>query len=135
MSVDSFRPLLLGFAVLCLLSAVGIAVFKRSGAASATHATGQVVALEEDREGGAAPVVEFTPAEGSTVRFRGSVFTTPSAFAVGESVTVLYDPHRPEAASIDSVTEQWFCPAMAGFFGGVALLVALGGKRREAAGK
>lgn len=75
---------------------------------------GNVVRLEESNssEGGCcvySPVVEFT-AGGQTYSFESGNASDPPAYDVGEEVSILYDPAKPETAQIDSFFERWLFP-------------------------
>jgi hypothetical protein len=56
------------------------------------------------------PTVEFTTASGERVQFQSSFGTMPASHKVGQTVKVLYDPHKPDAAEIDSGLSNWFVP-------------------------
>lgn len=58
------------------------------------------------------PVVRFRPAEGvDEFVFTAKPGLWPSPFAVGDEVTVAYDPDAPEQAMIVSFWTLWFLPA------------------------
>jgi hypothetical protein len=76
--------------------------------------TGIVVRLEESdsAEGGCcvySPVIEFT-VEGQTYSFEGDTASYPPDYAVGEEVSVLYDPNDPDTAQINKWIERWLFP-------------------------
>ncbi len=64
-----------------------------------------------------APIVEFRDGAGATHRFR-ALATTQESFAVGERLTVLYDPLQPGRASIRSFDALWMRPILMVGFGG-----------------
>jgi len=64
-----------------------------------------------------APVVEFRDGTGATHRFR-ALASTQGSFAVGERLTVLYDPLEPGRASIRSFDALWMRPILLVGFGG-----------------
>lgn len=76
--------------------------------------TGLVVEMEESStgEGGCcvySPVIEFS-ANGQPYTFEGDNASNPPAYAVGEEVSVLYDPANPATAQINKWTERWLFP-------------------------
>jgi len=57
------------------------------------------------------PQVTFvTPRDGRPVNFRSRIGLWPSPFAVGEKVTVAFDPADPGTAKIVSIWTLWFLP-------------------------
>ncbi len=86
----------------------------------AREATGVVVALTQSPgEGGSLqhPVVEFQTANGEVVEFESPVGQNPPAYQVGQRVPVLYDPGRPEAATIRSFVSLWLWCLVTGLLG------------------
>ncbi len=73
-----------------------------------------------------APVVRFTDAAGQTRTARAGQFSSWRFHAVGDQVAVLYDPHDPTWARINSAYELWSRPLLALFAGLVMAAVALG---------
>ena len=69
------------------------------------------------------PVVEFRTANEEIVRFESSTGSNPSAYRVGDTVNVRYDPQTPQSAVIDS-WELWL---PSGIFIGVGGFFALMG--------
>lgn len=73
------------------------------------------------------PVVRFTTAGEKTVEFTGLGAGEPD-YEVGDEVTVLYLPDRPEKGKIASFQELWLGPVvlviMGALFGGIGLLMA-----------
>ncbi|WP_448541587.1 DUF3592 domain-containing protein, partial [Roseiflexus sp.] len=74
------------------------------------------------------PVVEFRTADGESVRFEGSTGSNPSAYRVGDTVNVRYDPQTPQSALIDS-WELWLPSGIVigvgGFFALMGILALL----------
>lgn len=64
------------------------------------------------------PVLEFRDASGEIHRFQ-ALGSTQQTFQVGARVPVLYDPIRPERASINSFDSLWMRPILLIGFGGV----------------
>ena len=91
----------------------------------AQRAIGHVVDLYSyvgHQSAGTAPVVEFETADGRTIRFASRAGSNPSMYKRGDSVGVLYDPARPEAAKVDSFLALWLGPTI---FIGVGSALAL----------
>jgi hypothetical protein len=92
----------------------------------ASHADGVVVGrkmgpgLSEIR-----PIVTFKTPSGAGFKFQSNVPTKYlERFPIGTRVDVLYDPHDPSKASINSLTDLW---GLAFCFGGIGLVgLALG---------
>ncbi|MCW5887451.1 MAG: DUF3592 domain-containing protein [Anaerolineales bacterium] len=80
--------------------------------------TGRVVSLVEsgDGEGGCcvySPLVEFSM-NGRPMRFEGGNASSPPAYRVGQQVNVVYNPTKPDEASIHSFYEMWLVPTILG---------------------
>lgn len=76
--------------------------------------TGTVVRLEESdaSDGGCcvySPVIEFV-ANNRMYSFAGDNASHPPAYEVGEEVSVLYDPAKPDTAQINKWSERWLFP-------------------------
>lgn len=88
---------------------------------TAVAAEGDVVALRtgEGDDGGTLyyPVIRFADRGGQEHMLYSRMGSRPAAFAVGERVTVLYDPTNPDHASIDSFFGLWAVPAILGIIG------------------
>jgi hypothetical protein len=63
------------------------------------------------------PVVRFKPYKGRAVTFTSSPAVRPAPYAVGDPVKVLYNPHDPRQAQINSFNNLWFSTLMLAFFG------------------
>lgn len=92
---------------------------------------GTVVDVEETVEGdpesatlASYPVVEFTTAEGRTVRFT-SRLSLPVAIEVGKAVPVRYRGDHPEHAVIDTLMRTWAMPVTLLLFGLTALIIGI----------
>ncbi|MEY4744400.1 MAG: hypothetical protein RL272_345 [Candidatus Parcubacteria bacterium] len=113
-----------------LAIAVWLAMDTRSFVAGAARTQGTVIAVEAGSSGGDSsptyhPTVRFTDAGGKEVTFTSSTGTNPPSHREGDSVTVLYEPGRPQHAEIDSFVDIWLAPLIAGVFGVVFPLVGL----------
>ncbi len=118
----------------CLIGGIRALVLLRRRRETSTSATGIVVGLQKQvinpgTSGIYCPTVEFTTASGETVQFQSSFGSMPASHKVGQAVKVLYDPHKPDAAEIDSGLSNWFVPgclmifALGAFFFSLMFLV------------
>lgn len=87
----------------------------------------------------AAPVIEYYTPEHEQRTYTGTVFSSPPAYKEGEVVTLWYDPNDPSKVMLNGF-DQWFLPAIFGFFflvfgsvGYGGLIFMLVGKDRAAA--
>jgi hypothetical protein len=92
---------------------------------------GEVIELERSRSSSDPsvvfyPIVRFSPATGQQRTFRSPVGSSPPAYAVGESVSILYDRTNPDDARIDSFWFLWLLPTITGGIGIVFFLVGGG---------
>ena len=82
----------------------------------AEAAQGTVIELirTRGRDGGAMfkPLVRYETATGITVAFSTSAASRPAAYDVGEVVTVLYDPARPDDARLQGSFALWGVPTV-----------------------
>lgn len=86
--------------VMLVVAGIGVAATV-SSLADRTHTTGTVVDLREARgDNTYAPVVEFRTAADERITISSSVFSSPSAYDIGERVEVAYDPADPRGGSI-----------------------------------
>ncbi len=140
----------LGFGLTFGSFAVGILYVSHQRVSTAVRGEGEVTRLEWRLSGGdrgypsrvAYPWVRIR-AGGREVEFPGEFGSSPSAYAVGQKVSVLYPPGRPEEGWIDGIGERYLFPGVFGLFGlvfggiGGALLLAdarkAGGRRRALA--
>jgi hypothetical protein len=113
------------FLVLCAFFYARALHFKKT----AVMAEGIVIKLKaQDRshEGNLYyPVVRFTDKAGGEHSLNSSVGTSPTAYAVGDRASVLYDPADPNHAEINSLTGLWFLPLIFAAIGVLDLLTAL----------
>ncbi|MBM3115247.1 DUF3592 domain-containing protein [Jeongeupia naejangsanensis] len=89
---------------------------------TASRAEGVVVDLYEtysDRRDAPSykPVVRYLDSDGNEFEFTTTVATRPSAYDVGERVSVLYRPGQPDSATLDNGLEQGTGLAILAFFG------------------
>ncbi len=73
------------------------------------------------------PIVEFTTLEGKPMSVELSEGSYPPSYVAGDEVTILYDAHNPERATIKSITNtalQWLAPVI-GLFVGLVFLGAI----------
>ncbi|MBX6314157.1 MAG: DUF3592 domain-containing protein [Isosphaeraceae bacterium] len=135
---SSFPPILLFLGGLFALIGLGLLVgaswsydSTRRFAAGAATATGTVTEMvrREGREPGDSPTyaprIRFRTARGRTVEFIGTPISNRPAYSVGDEVRVLYDPARPERASVAGFLALWGIALILGGIG--ALFTAVGG--------
>ena len=93
----------------CVLTAAGVVLTWRS----LSHtAAATVETLEETQEGGVVRrivLLQFTTRGGQPVELR--LPAAADQYAVGEQVTVLYDPDYPQIAQVASPMRLWVVPA------------------------
>ena len=96
------------------------------------RAEGTVVRLIEKAEPGETPVIypffKFKAENGKTYTVKGGVGSNPAAYTVGEKLSVVYDPDRPQDAHIDSFTELWLAPLVLLLMGFIFVLAGLFGR-------
>ena len=121
---------------LCLLAAgicliIGAVSYFHNAAfvRGASRVQGMVVRVEEQRghDGGSKflSIFEFRDAAGTSHTIRDSVSSRPASHAVGDSVSVLFDPATPDTARLDSFPSLWgLCLVMMGL-GVVSLFFSL----------
>ena len=103
--------------LLLLGVAAALAVSFAGFAKTAERAEGTVVDLVY-RSGTAYPVVTYvSPSDGREYTFGASTGSWPPEYAVGERVTVVYDPDRPGKAHIDSWANRYLGPVICGGLG------------------
>jgi uncharacterized protein DUF3592 len=113
---------------LAMLSGAGYETLRnRHDIAVGTTAKGTVTDLFQgsDSDGGTVyyPRVRFVTQSGDTIEFTGSNGTSPPAFEVGETVSVLYDPTSPGNARIDTFFQLWLLPIILGVMGSISAAV------------
>lgn len=111
----------LGFAALAWWAYAHQAAF----AARAARAEGEVLALERSRGSKSTtwrPRVRFR-VDGVSHEFVDSAGSSPPAFAVGERVTVLFEPGHPEDAMVDSWVGRYLLCTILGGFAALGCLV------------
>ncbi len=132
-----FAAAFLGIAVILLGIAVFSAMQSARAAANETSASGRVVDQVErqtyDTESQryqvyAHPVVAFSMTNGQPQRVELQEGYWPPTYHTGDTVTVLYDPARPEEAHIKSflgAISRWLLSAITGGMGLIFLTIAL----------
>jgi hypothetical protein len=114
--------LLLG-GIALLLAAAALLAEARGFVAGATRVDGEVVALAKSRNN-TRPVVRFRDAAGAQHEFRSHVSSATPSYDVGERVTVVHAPGRPDQARIADFESLYLLPALLGGLG--AVLSAVG---------
>ncbi|WP_322494472.1 DUF3592 domain-containing protein [Chloroflexus sp.] len=85
---------------------------------------GAVIDLKVDEEGAAQPVVRFITQNGQEVTFTGQVAFYPPAHTVGQIVTVVYPPNRPDQARIKGESDRFLFVFV--IIGGILFLLGVG---------
>jgi hypothetical protein len=84
-----------------------------------------------------APVFEFKTDDGNTVSASSDVYGPENSFRYGEHVSVVYRRGHPDSARIDTFTQMWTFPLVAGVVGAgfsvIPLLVWTGRRRQRLA--
>ncbi len=117
-----FRIIGLAFGLVGLMLLVWCWFSYQDTAAFLTHAapaTGQVVKNEHRSSNGKTtcyPVIAFRTDRGQQIEFTSNG-SGLCAYAVGETVAVLYDPVAPSEANEDSFFGLWLLPLMLGGMG------------------
>lgn len=122
------RDIMMAFLVLGTIFAVvglGIGVSSWSKSAGALRTEGEVVAFARGKDQLAHqvyPVVRYR-VRGKDYEVRGHISSSPPSYSLGDVVSVLYRPDRPDDGLIDSFSERWLLPL--GFGGGGLFFVSL----------
>jgi hypothetical protein len=72
------------------------------------------------------PRIRFQTASGREIDFLSNTGSRPPAYSVNQQVTVLYDPHHPEKASIDSFGDLWMGTILLAVLGAIFTVPVLG---------
>ena len=91
------------FGLLFFVIGSGLTMRQRGLEEQGIEAKGVVIDLEEiyDSDGSTyKPIVRFKTQNGQTVEFASSYSSSPPAYDIGESVTVVYQPKNPSEAVI-----------------------------------
>lgn len=127
-----FLGVFLGIAVLMLLVAAVSSYSVISQVNRDVRAPGSVVDTVVQQESGensgfSYPVVAFADRDGQNHTVQVSEGSSPPEWAVGDAVTVRYDPAYPEGARIESWTSDlllWLLPGITGIVG-IGFLLAV----------
>jgi len=96
-------------------------------AQTASRAQGTVIKLVEKPSHASGsvfyPVFSFTDSKEQAHEINSSIGQYPPAYKVGDTITVLYEPERPENAKPDRFFEVWGLAAILAGFGVVALII------------
>ena len=113
-----------------LLAVALVLVFStRSFLARAETVTGTVVEMRPTRSNQStsySPVVDYTTAEGRTIRHYSSFATNPPSYHVGEKVTVYYLKDDPEKAKLEGFFSLWGVSLILGGLGFIFFCVGAG---------
>jgi len=123
---------------LILAGAIYAVVDTKAWLARSVEAEGSVVEMVRvvDRETNSsmfAPLVRFKTADGKSIDFQSSTQSNPPAYYAGQTVTVLYDPGKPNSAAIAGLFSIWGIAIILGIIGtvftGVGFALAIAGRR------
>ncbi|RYU93694.1 DUF3592 domain-containing protein [Emticicia agri] len=85
----------------------------------ATKASGRVINFHSNRKGSKAPVVEYSDAKGQAHFYYHNVYTKPSAYDLGETVEIYFNPADPEDATLGGIS------VLAIILGGIGFIFTL----------
>lgn len=72
-----------------------------------------------------APVIRFFLPNGDEVVFQSSLSSSPPRYEVEETVTIYYDPEKPDDARIGNWFDLWFAPLLLSIMGGIFSVVGI----------
>ena len=73
-----------------------------------------------------APVVKFMTQQGQIIEFVSSTSSSPASYSIGEKVSVLYSPDKPQDAKIDDFFSLWGAALVLGGIGAMFSLFGIG---------
>ncbi len=119
--------ILVGVAAALLLAAAIWGGYNANFIRQATTVPGTVVDLIPVGRGtrGYHVKVAFTTLAGEHITYQPLSSARPAPFAIGDAVTVYYDPQHPQHAKLDWFLNLWFGPLMLAVAGGVNGLLSL----------
>jgi len=71
------------------------------------------------------PIIRYADTGGQEHTLYSNAGSYPPRYAVGDRISVLYDPARPNAAQVNIFTHLWLMPIILGIIGGPDLLIGL----------
>lgn len=122
---DPLRYVLLLFLLIgisFLSASIYFFVSHRNFMASATKTAGRVINLQSNRKGSKAPIVEYSDANGKAHFYYHNVYSRPSAYDLGETVEIYFNPANPEDATMGGISAV---TVIFGFLGFVFTLVSV----------
>lgn len=122
---DPIRYVLLLFLVIgigFLSTAIYFFVSHRNFMATATKTSGRVINLKSNRKGSKAPIVEYSDASGTAHFYYHNVYSRPSAYDLGETVEIYFNPANPEDATMGGISAM---TVIFGFLGFIFTLVSV----------
>ena len=105
--------------------AVGLLIYYNSYTGTAEQLTGTVTSFTENDEGSLAPVVEYTR-NNEAKTYTSTMYSSPPDYQVGDQVTLLVNPEKPDEVIIDSFTERYMISTVFGAVGTFFLIFSLG---------
>lgn len=143
--IDESAPVKLFGYIFGIIGAVMLAFagavqfYQQAAYADAISVEGTVIGQDRRNSSGSAPIVEFRDASGKYHRFESSVSTSPPRYAVGDPVTIKYQPDNPSDAAIDDFLSNHLFTLIFGGIGfvffaiGAGILIAIFGRKRTIA--
>lgn len=110
--------------------------YQQAAFADAISAQGTVIGYGQRSSSGSAPIVQFRDKNGQYHRFESNVSSGPPRYAVGDPVTVKYQPDKPSSAAIDDFLGNYLFVLIFGGIGfvffaiGAGILIAVFGRKR-----
>lgn len=124
-------PLFAGGGALFLLIAIGTAAYTVYFVHTALRAGGSVVEMQQttDKDSGDvlyAPTFQFRDSAGVSHTVASTVYQSPPAFHVGDTVSVIYLANHPDSARINAYWDVWGFTTVFGILGVVFSAIGLG---------
>ncbi|NMW32866.1 DUF3592 domain-containing protein [Altererythrobacter sp. RZ02] len=113
--------------------------YQQAAFADAMSAQGTVIGYGQRSSSGSASRVQFRNINGQYHRFESNVSSSPPRYAVGDPVTVKYQPDKPSSAAIDDFLGNYLFVLIFGGIGfvffaiGAGILIAVFGRKRTIA--
>lgn len=100
------------------LFALGFAIYTANFISHAIHTTGTVTNItgitDENKNATYTPTFVFKTQSGQMISTQSNVSSNPPDFALGQQVSVLFDPNDPAHAEINTTVQLWLVPIICG---------------------
>lgn len=122
-----------------LAFAGAVQFYQQTAYADAISVEGTVIGQDRRSSSGSAPIVEFRDQTGKYHRFESNVSSSPPRYAVGDPVTIKYQPDNPSNAAIDDFLSNYLFTLIFGGIGlvfftiGAGILIVVFGRKRTIA--